>query len=57
MLASIVSSCVHGLDGFLVSVEVDITAGLPFFFFFGLPDPEVKEATDRVLAARSNRGF
>ena len=57
MLASIVSSCVHGLDGFLVSVEVDITAGMPSFSLVGLPDQEVKEAKDRVLAAIRNSGY
>ncbi len=57
MLASIVSSCINALDGFLVSVEVDISAGLPSFSLVGLPDQEVKEAKDRVLAAIRNSGF
>lgn len=57
MLASISSSCIHALDGFLVSVEVDISAGMPSFSLVGLPDQEVKEAKDRVLAAIRNSGF
>ncbi len=57
MLASISSSCIQALDGFLVSVEVDISAGMPSFSLVGLPDQEVKEAKDRVLAAIRNSGF
>lgn len=41
----------------MVSVEVDISAGMPSFSLVGLPDQEVKEAKDRVLAAIRNSGF
>lgn len=57
MLANITSGCIKGIEGFLVSVEVDIAAGLPTFTLVGLPDQEVKEAKDRVLAAVRNSGF
>jgi len=57
MLANISSSCIKGIEGFLVSVEVDIAAGLPTFTLVGLPEQEVKEAKDRVLAAIRNSGF
>lgn len=57
MLANITSSCIKGIEGFVVSVEVDISAGLPTFTLVGLPDQEVKEAKDRVLAAVRNSGF
>lgn len=57
MLSNILSGCINALDGFLVSVEVDISAGMPSFSLVGLPEQEVKEAKDRVLAAIRNSGF
>lgn len=57
MLAKIVSCTVYGIDGILVSVEVDIAAGLPSFAMVGLPDASVREARDRVVAAIRNSGF
>jgi magnesium chelatase family protein len=47
----------HGLDGVLVTVEVDIANGLPAFDIVGLPDTAVKEARERVRAAVKNSGF
>lgn len=46
-----------GLDGVLVTVEVDISNGLPAFDIVGLPDTAVKEARERVRAAIKNSGF
>ena len=46
-----------GVDGYLVDVEVDITAGLPGFDIVGLPDSAVKESRERVRAAIRNAGF
>jgi len=57
MLAKIRSLGVRGIDGFPVSVEVDITGGLPTFAIVGLPEAEVKEARERVGAALRNSGF
>lgn len=57
MLANITSSCIKGIEGFIVSVEVDIAAGMPVFTLVGLPDQEVKEAKDRVMAAIRNSGI
>ena len=45
-----------GLEGDLVEIECDITAGLPGLFFTGLPDASVMESRDRLRAALHNSG-
>jgi len=45
-----------GLQGHLVEVEADVTAGLPAFTLVGLPDASLAEARDRVRAASANAG-
>lgn len=57
MLAIVKSTALHGLDGQVVQVEVDVSNGLPCFDLVGLPDPAVREARDRVRAAMKNSGF
>lgn len=57
MLCSLTSACLKGIEGYIVKVEVDIAAGMPSLTLVGLPDQEVKEAKDRVLAAIRNSGF
>lgn len=44
----------HGLDGAVVSVEVDIADGLPMYALLGLPDAALNESRDRVRAALIN---
>ena len=46
MLSKVFSGSVYGIDGYLVTVEVDIAAGLPKLSTVGLPDTAVKEARD-----------
>ena len=57
MLAKVMSCAVVGLEGALVEVEVDISAGLPTFAIVGLPDKSVQEARERVRSAIRNSGF
>ncbi|MEJ2058192.1 MAG: YifB family Mg chelatase-like AAA ATPase, partial [Desulfofustis sp.] len=57
MLIKIVSAALHGIDGILISVEVDISRGLPGFTTVGLPDSSVRESKDRVKAAIKNSGY
>lgn len=57
MLARVLSSSVFGVDGYLVTVEVDIAYGLPVFNIVGLPDAAVKESQHRVQAAIKNSGL
>lgn len=57
-MLSIIKSCaVHGMDGHLVQVEVDISNGLPQFDIVGLPDASVRESKERVRTAINNAGF
>ena len=46
-----------GLNCFSVSVETDISGGLPSFEIVGLPDTAVKESRDRVRSALKNCGY
>ncbi|OAT86368.1 YifB family Mg chelatase-like AAA ATPase [Desulfotomaculum copahuensis] len=57
MLAIVKSLALHGLDGRVVQVEVDVSNGLPAFDLTGLPDAAVRESRDRVRAAVKNAGF
>ncbi|MEK7848670.1 MAG: magnesium chelatase domain-containing protein, partial [Chloroflexota bacterium] len=56
MMARVFSCAVGGLDGEVVTVEVDISPGLPVFNIVGLPDAAVQEAKERVRAAIRNSG-
>ena len=56
MLARVYSCAVIGLDGVVVEVEVDYTAGLPGMTIVGLPDAAVQESRERVQAAVRNTG-
>jgi magnesium chelatase family protein len=56
MLAKVLTCAIIGLEGALVEVEVDISAGLPSFTIVGLPDTAVQEARERVRAAIKNSG-
>ena len=57
MLATVTTGTIKGIEGFEVSAEVDIAPGMPSFAVVGLPDAEVKESKDRVVAAIRNSGF
>ncbi|HEY8421517.1 MAG TPA: YifB family Mg chelatase-like AAA ATPase [Thermoclostridium sp.] len=57
-MLSIVNTCgLLGISGYMVSVETDISKGLPAFEIVGLGDAAVKEAKERVRAAIRNSGF
>ncbi len=57
MYSCIKSLGVNTLDGYLVTVETDISGGLPQFDIVGLPDNAVKESKDRVRSSLKNLGF
>ncbi len=57
MLASVRTCALRGIDGFEVVCEVDISSGMPTLSVVGLPDAEVKESKERVIAAIRNSGF
>ena len=50
------SGALSGIDGLEVTVEVDISRGLPGFHLVGLPNAEVRESRQRVLAALRHSG-
>ena len=57
MLSRIMSYGLNGIVGFAVSVEVDVSGGLPCYETVGLPDAAVRESKERVRAAIKNSGF
>ena len=57
MFACVNSLGLHGIDGFAVKCEADISQGLPAFELVGLPDAAVRESRDRVRAVIKNAGF
>lgn len=57
MLSIVQSIGLHGLEGYLIKVEVDTSAGLPSFDIVGLPDVSVKESKERVRTAIKNSGL
>jgi magnesium chelatase family protein len=57
VLARVAAAAVHGIEAVPVSVEVDVSSGLPGLTMVGLPDATVRESRDRVRAAIRNSGF
>lgn len=57
MLASVTSHGLNGIGGFPVTVEADLSGGLPAYDTVGLPDAAVRESRERVRAAIKNSGF
>lgn len=47
----------QGLDGVLINVEVDISAGMPVWEVVGLPDASIRESKERVRTAIKNCGY
>ncbi len=56
MLAITKSIALQGLEGYLISIQVDISAGMPHFEIVGLPDTSVRESKERVRTAIKNSG-
>ncbi|MBP3445799.1 MAG: YifB family Mg chelatase-like AAA ATPase [Clostridia bacterium] len=57
MFARVNSLGIYGMEVFPVTVEADISGGLPNFNIVGLPDSAVRESTDRVHSTIKNCGF
>ena len=57
MLATTLCYGLGGIEGVQITVEVNLSAGLPMFDIVGLPDAAVKEARERIRAALKNRGY
>ena len=57
MFIKVLGVSVIGMESYPVSVEVDVSRGLPQFATVGLPDASVKESRDRIKAAIKNSGY
>jgi magnesium chelatase family protein len=57
VLARTLSGAVLGIDAYLVTVETDVSSGLPAFATVGLPQGAVKEGKERAVAALQNSGY
>lgn len=57
MLSIVKTISLQGLNGCLVDVQVDVSAGLPNFEIVGLPDTSIRESKERVKTAIRNSGF
>lgn len=57
MLSTTLSYGLSGIDGIQITVEVNVSNGLPVFEIVGLPDTAVKESRERIRAAVKNCGF
>lgn len=57
MLSVVKSMSLQGLEGVLIDVEVDISAGMPCFDIVGLPDTNIRESKERVRTAIKNCGI
>jgi len=51
------SAAVFGIEASPVTIEVDVSFGLPSFTMVGLPDPSVRESRDRIRSAIRNSGY
>lgn len=57
MLAQIRTYSLFGLEAQPITVEVDVSPGMPYYAVVGLPDKAVEESRERVRAALKNSGF
>ncbi|MGG3306384.1 YifB family Mg chelatase-like AAA ATPase [Paenibacillus lautus] len=57
MYGKLHSACLHGIDGVVIQVEVDLANGLPQTSIIGLPDSSIRESIERVRASIKNCGF
>ena len=55
--SNVLSAVLQGMDVRLVSVEADLSNGLPMFHMVGYLSAEVKEAGERVRTAIRNSGL
>ena len=57
MLSKIKSISLNGLEGYIINVQVDVSAGMPSWDIVGLPDTSIKESKERVRTAIKNSGY
>ena len=54
MFSKVLSGSLFGLESEVITVEVDVTHGLPCFQVVGLPDASVRESKERIRSAIIN---
>ncbi|MEI7748319.1 MAG: magnesium chelatase domain-containing protein, partial [Chlorobiaceae bacterium] len=57
MLSTLNAAALIGIDAMKVTVEINVTAGIPSFTVVGLPDNAIRESRERILTAIRNSGF
>ena len=57
MFARTFGAATLGVDGVIITTEVDASSGLPGMDIVGLPDAAVKESKERVRTAIRNTGI
>ena len=57
MYSYVHTAMVCGIDSMMISVEADISNGMPMFSMVGFLSSEVKESKDRVRTALKNTGY
>ena len=57
MLTTVCSMSLNGIEGKIITVEVDISNGLPSWEIVGLPDASIRESKERVRTAIKNSGY
>ena len=57
MLSKVFSFGLQGIEGYKLTIEVDISNGLPKFEIVGLGDTAIKESKERVKSAIKNSGL
>ncbi len=56
MTSKVYTGAICGIEGYKITVEADISSGLPAFAIVGLPDAAVSEAKERIRPAVKNSG-
>ncbi len=57
MLSKILSFGIQGINAYPVTIEIDVSRGLPTVNVVGLPDSAIRESRERVKSALKNSGF
>ncbi len=57
MFNKVFSASLLGINGYIITVEVDVSDGFPKLDLVGLPDSAVKESAQRVRTAIKNSNF
>lgn len=57
MITKINTGGLQGIDGYIISVETNVSGGFPALEIVGLPDAAVKESKERIRSALTSSGY